>query len=106
MWNGYDIVRKILKDLDDWMDNHGYKSFDEIRGIALKPITTVEKLAQMPPLFAKIDENLCTNCGLCEKICFFRAIKQGDGARLVEPQYCDGCGLCAQWCPVKAIALE
>ena len=24
MWNGYDIVRKILKDLDDWMDNHGY----------------------------------------------------------------------------------
>ncbi len=106
MWNGYDVVQKILKDLNDWMDSHGYKSFDEIRGIALEPITTVEKLAQLPPLFANVDENLCTNCGLCEKICFFRAIKQGDGARYVEPQYCDGCGLCAQWCPVKAITLK
>jgi len=106
MWNGYHAVQKILTDLNNWMDSHGYNSFDEIRGIALSPITTVEKLAQMEPLFARIDENRCTDCGLCEKICFFRAIEQGEGVRTVEKQYCDGCGLCVQWCPVNAICLE
>ena len=30
MWNGYGQITKILKDLDAWMDQKGYKSFDEI----------------------------------------------------------------------------
>ena len=106
MWNGYGQITKILKDLDAWMDQKGYKSFDEIRGIALKDITTVEKLAEMPPLFAEIDADKCTGCGLCKRSCFYRAIeKQGDICA-ADKSKCDGCGLCAQLCPAKAITLR
>lgn len=105
MWNGYSEITKMLKDLDAWMEQKGYKSFDEIRGIALKDITTVEKLALLPPKFAQIDPEKCTNCGKCEKSCFYRAISEGEGCRVVDQSKCDGCGLCAQICPTKAITL-
>ncbi len=55
MWNGYSAITKMIKDLNDWMDEKGYQSLDEIRGIALGDITTVEELATMAPKFASID---------------------------------------------------
>lgn len=105
MWNGYQEITKILKDLENWMDKKGYKSFDEIRGIALPSITTVEELAKLSPKFARIDPDECTNCAKCEKVCFYRAISEGDNTRVVDQSLCDGCGLCLQWCPIDAAIL-
>ena len=106
MWKGYGRITQIVNDLDAWMDKKGYKSFDEIRGCALKDITTVEKLAELPPKFAHIDPETCSNCGLCQKICMYRAISEKDGARWADTNKCDGCGVCAQLCPLKAITLK
>lgn len=106
MWNGYDVITKIVSDLDRWMDEKGYKSFDEIRGICLDEITTVEELAKMPALHANIDRNKCTNCGLCERVCMYRAISEDDGARAVNTSMCDGCGACQQHCPFGAATLR
>ncbi len=106
MWNGYKIIPKILNDLNDWMDKKGYTSFDDIRGIALPYITSVEKLAELPPKFAYIDPETCTNCGKCTDVCFYRAIFVEDDTHVVNKAMCDGCGACEQWCPVNAIVLE
>lgn len=106
MWNGYSKITQIVNDLNAWMDQKGYKSFDEIRGIALKDITTVEELAKLPPKFAHIDESLCTNCGLCQKVCMYRAISEKNGARFADTSKCDGCGVCQQLCPVHAVTLK
>ncbi len=106
MWNGYKKIAEIVNDLDRWMNEKGYKSFDEIRGIALSEITTVEELAKLPPKFANINKNICNNCGLCQKICMYRAISEKDGARWSDPNKCDGCGVCVQLCPVSAISLN
>lgn len=105
MWNGYRHITKIINDLNTWMDQKGYRSFDEIRGIALKDITTVEELAKLPPKFADISPDVCTNCGLCQKVCMYRAISKKDGARWADRTKCDGCGVCQQLCPVHAITL-
>lgn len=105
MWNGYSCITKMLKDLNNWMDQKGYGSFDDIRGIALSDISTVEELAKLPPKFAYIDRDTCTNCGICEKSCFYRAIDERDNARFADRSLCDGCGVCQQMCPVSAIKL-
>ncbi len=105
MWNGYERITKIINDLESWMDRKGHGSFDEIRGIALKDITTVEELAKLPPKFASIDSGKCTNCSLCQKLCMYRAISEKDGKRWADREKCDGCGVCAQFCPAGAITL-
>ncbi|ATW27672.1 4Fe-4S dicluster-binding protein [Candidatus Formimonas warabiya] len=103
MWNGYNIITKILKDLENWMDQKGYQSLDEIRGIALPHIAPVEELAKLPSKHAQIDPDKCNNCGTCMRVCFYRAISAGDNAHCVKETDCDGCGLCPQWCPTQAI---
>lgn len=105
MWNGYGYITRMLDDLNAWMDKKGYKSFEDIRGIALKDITTVEELAKLDPKFAHVDKDKCTNCGICEKLCFYRAIEEKEGARFADRALCDGCGVCQQMCPAKAIEL-
>ncbi len=106
MWNGYDRITKIVNDLDAWMEQKGYGSFDEIRGIALKDITTVEELAKLPAKHAEVNRDRCTNCGLCQKVCMYRAFSEKNDARYADPELCDGCGVCQQLCPVNAIALQ
>ena len=55
----------------------------------------------------KYDE-FCINCGRCEELCQFGAIKDGK----VNPYECEGCGVCEAFCPSfrengkKAISLE
>jgi MinD superfamily P-loop ATPase len=51
---------------------------------------------------AHIDEHRCTECGLCQELCRFDAIKDFR----VEPVSCEGCGFCAHICPVEAITME
>ena len=45
---------------------------------------------------AKINQDLCTNCGLCEEACRFNAIHLPD----INPIACEGCGVCEFVCPV------
>ncbi len=53
-------------------------------------------------------EEVCINCGKCEQLCRFGAIKSG----IVNPYECEGCGVCEEFCPAlnsdgkKAIRLE
>ncbi|MBF0559514.1 MAG: 4Fe-4S binding protein [Nitrospirae bacterium] len=69
----------------------------------------VETLARAE-YFARVDEGLCTGCGLCSQGCQFGAIsaKQAHGRDIavIEPGKCFGCGLCRRTCDAGAISLE
>jgi len=54
---------------------------------------------------AKIDPDLCSDCGLCIERCQVDAIKQGDGCSEIRDEKCVGCGLCVTTCPQDAISL-
>ncbi len=58
---------------------------------------------------AKVDESLCTGCGLCDSRCHFKAIdsrmQSGAPHAFVEPHKCFGCGLCRAACSAGAISL-
>lgn len=106
MWEGLSKVGKILSGLAEFMDRKGYRTIEDFRGIALPYIKTVEELAQEPPRFANINPDLCKNCDICSRVCFYGAIHQEDGRTWADREACDGCGLCAQWCPAGAIELK
>ena len=52
---------------------------------------------------AYINQNDCTQCGICADVCRFDAISIFDGKYIVNPLNCEGCGYCARVCPTKAI---
>lgn len=51
---------------------------------------------------AEILSELCTQCGVCEEICRFKAIKQGN----VNAYACEGCSLCYHVCPQGAVRMN
>jgi MinD superfamily P-loop ATPase len=51
---------------------------------------------------ALIDEEKCTQCGLCEELCRFDAIADF----MVDSVACEGCGFCARVCPSSAITMQ
>ena len=50
---------------------------------------------------AVIDQELCTQCGLCQEECRFQAIQD----YRVKPFLCEGCGLCGRLCPEGAVSM-
>jgi MinD superfamily P-loop ATPase len=51
---------------------------------------------------AQINEDKCTQCGLCQELCRFNAIKDFR----VDPISCEGCGFCSHICPFEAITMQ
>jgi len=48
---------------------------------------------------AAINKDVCTQCGLCEQVCRFDAIKEF----AIDDILCEGCGFCFRVCPANAI---
>jgi MinD superfamily P-loop ATPase len=83
---------KVLADCDvDAADLH----------LLLRP-TVKERHEFWSGQVACIDEEICTQCGICQTECRFDAIK---GFR-VDPLACEGCGFCSRVCPEKCIAMK
>jgi heterodisulfide reductase subunit A len=61
------------------------------------------------PLVAKVNEDLCSGCRICESACGYRAInveKVGDRSiAKVTEGLCRGCGICSSACPMDAITM-
>jgi len=51
---------------------------------------------------ARIEEEKCNECGLCQELCRFNAIKDFK----VDHLSCEGCGFCFHACPAGAIVME
>jgi MinD superfamily P-loop ATPase len=83
---------KVLADCDvDAADLH----------LLLKPVVKEEKEFWSGQV-ALIDEEKCTECGLCQELCRFGAIRDFK----VDAVSCEGCCFCYQVCPVDAIAMK
>jgi ferredoxin len=54
---------------------------------------------------ARVDEEACRACGICERACPFQAVSVEE-ASLVDRAACMGCGVCVAACPYEARWLE
>lgn len=55
---------------------------------------------------AVIDQNMCTQCGICMEKCRFDAIRPTNGTYMVDEVDCEGCSVCYHLCPESAITME
>lgn len=59
------------------------------KGLGIKPFLGYKKAVKY--------DRICINCGKCEKLCRFDAIKNG----VINQYDCEGCGVCEAFCPAQ-----
>lgn len=110
---GFKIVEEMVDGLNDWMDEKGYRSLDDLVGRAVPNVTDWQYLNINHDLKARIDQDLCIKCGRCHIACEDTShqaiLNSKDGHRHFEvvDENCVGCNLCMIACPVpECITME
>jgi dihydroorotate dehydrogenase (fumarate)/dihydropyrimidine dehydrogenase (NAD+) subunit PreA len=104
MAKGYRWLKKTIKELNEFLDSHGYKTAEEVIGIASRSAMTYAQMAEYPKEKAVIDPDLCTMCRVCINSCFYNALSVEDDEIVVDD--CWGCGVCSCICPEGAITMQ
>jgi dihydroorotate dehydrogenase subfamily 1 len=100
---GAAIFEEIIPDLEKFMESHGYTTVDDMCGIALPHVYTLEDVPEFD-LVANIDIDECTSCGTCLEVCAYGAIELEPEPVVIEDN-CVACSLCRNICPSEAVSL-
>jgi dihydropyrimidine dehydrogenase (NAD+) subunit PreA len=107
MLQGYKIAGKWAESMAAWMEGKGYKSLDEMRGLALPNIVKTADVPREPEnVKVTIDTKKCTRCGMCVRSCFYDAITVTKAGAVVNPKACAVCGMCTEICPEYAARIH
>lgn len=100
---GPNVYGKIVRELDEFLDSHGYAAVDDIKGLTLRKMAEREKLPER--VVPQVDDERCRMCGACEISCVYGAIRR-DGKLIIDPVKCFGCGLCVSRCRFQALHIR
>ncbi len=70
MHYGYRIVEDMIDGLSNWMDEKGFRSLDDLRGLSLPRVTEWKHLDLNYKIVARIHAELCIGCDLCYIACW------------------------------------
>ncbi len=106
MLQGYNVSKQWIGSINAWMDQKGYNSLEDIRGVALPHIKTTKEVVRYPKgVYARVDFHRCKVCGICKRSCLYDAIRLTKEGAFINNRICDGCGMCVEVCPHDAISL-
>lgn len=103
LWDGFGVIPKMNEAILRFMEEQGYETIADMRGLALKYIVPSDDIESydIPPHF---DRTKCSRCGMCLKIGSCTALYFDEEKNIqVDESKCEYCGLCASLCPKKAI---
>jgi len=97
---GPSVYGKIVRELDEFLDSHGYESVEEIKGLTIRKMA--EKAARSVLPIPVVDSQKCVMCGLCEVSCAYGAISRSKKLH-IDDEKCFSCGLCISRCKQQAL---
>jgi len=106
---GIETFCDLSEKLSARLDELGYGSVRDVIGVALP---TLHECGHPGPVLSStqatetsfvLDNERCTECGICVRICPYQA---RISPREADPAACRLCGLCASACPTGALALD
>ena len=107
MLQGYGVVRRWLRGITHWMDEKGYETIYDFKGVALENIRSTSDVERAPEgVYMDVEEEECIGCGECVVSCFFDAVTMRDGKAVIDRERCDVCGMCLEKCPTGAVLLS
>ncbi len=103
--NGPSVYKKINEELNKFLDENGYESVNDIKGLTAQ---VVKEEANFNTIVPTVIEENCTTCGLCITSCVYDAISYNESRDyiVIDPDKCAGCGLCITRCNFGALKLE
>jgi dihydroorotate dehydrogenase subfamily 1 len=99
---GPTVYGKIAKQLNTFLDSHGYESVDEIKGLTIRKMAERSAAPVVNP--PEVDTERCVLCGTCETSCPYGAISH-DGVLIIDGAKCFACGLCVSRCKKAALTM-
>ena len=106
MLNGKESIRKIVQELEIWVQNHNIDNLSEIRGKALENLKAYDEMKFEPAIIHANGVPCSENCDKCIRACMYQAISRKGRSIRIEREKCTGCGLCASVCPAKKLKLD
>ncbi|MDO4518118.1 MAG: 4Fe-4S binding protein, partial [Bacillota bacterium] len=106
MIEGRDIVKNIVSELEEWIDNHNVKDISQLRGIALSNLRSYDEMKFEPSISTASGVPCDENCNACIKACMYNAITRESKSISVDRGKCTGCGLCISICPKSKLQLS
>jgi dihydropyrimidine dehydrogenase (NAD+) subunit PreA len=70
MHYGFRIVEDMTDGLSQWMDQKGFRTLDDFRGLSLAKVTEWKHLDLNYKIVARIDRDKCIGCDLCYIACW------------------------------------
>lgn len=105
MWHGFGRIREIVEGTERFMAQKGYPTYESMRGVSLRYLTTSDRL-RLRPVVAVVDPERCVGCGKCLLPGHCNAVSLDPrGKARVDPEACIGCSVCTVLCPTGAIQM-
>jgi len=103
---GGKIYRRLTDGLQHWMDKHGYRDIEHLRGaFHRRPERKMYLLGEGPQLYPVLNEASCTYCDLCVRACMYQAIWFAEKEFNLDKGKCVSCGLCTSVCAQGALRM-
>lgn len=97
---GMKAYKKILDGIENYLEDNGYTSIEDIRGLTIRRIEErrINNRVAITKVIPPKVTDLCVGCVLCSRACVFDAIQVVDKLAVIDEEKCYGCGLCINVC--------